>query len=198
MMTLLVQLFIHSTDKAGSIEVIFLCSRFARAGGATNSNHMKNQSHGRCGHAKKVDVVLISWRVCEQSGQKIHRLDNYRENWVMFAPPIRAKRLQWKIAFTSALPSQAKRTKWYVKCAYKNQSPLILNAFGKTNLYSQIRCSVAGNIDQLIALTNCNRCEQIAFFVLTIRQKVTPKCQMPNIWLAFFVLVANQALLFWR
>jgi hypothetical protein len=34
--------------------------------------------------------------------------------------------------------------------------------------------------------------------VLTIRQKVTPKCQMPNIWLAFFVLVANQALLFWR
>jgi hypothetical protein len=56
-----------------------------------------------------------------------------------------------------------------------------LNAFGKTNLYSQIRCCVAGNIDQLIALTNCNRCEQIAFFVLTIRQKVTPKCQMPNI-----------------
>jgi hypothetical protein len=117
------------------------------------------------GHAKKVDVVLISWCVCEQSGQKIHRLDNYRENWVMFAPPIRAKRLQWKIAFTSALPSRAKRTKWYVKCAYKNQSPLILNAFGKTNLYSQIRCSVAGNIDQLIALTNCNRCEQIAFFM---------------------------------
>jgi hypothetical protein len=51
------------------------------------------------------------------------------------------------------------------KSAYKNQSPLILDAFGKTNLYSQIRCSVAGNIDRLIALTNCNQCEQIAFFM---------------------------------
>ena len=34
------------------IKAIFHCSRFARAGGATNFNHVKNQSPG---HAKKVE-----------------------------------------------------------------------------------------------------------------------------------------------
>ena len=33
------------------IKAIFHCGRFARAGGATNFNHVKNQSRG---HAKKV------------------------------------------------------------------------------------------------------------------------------------------------
>ena len=34
------------------VKAIFHCSRFARAGGATNFNHVKNQSRG---HAKKVE-----------------------------------------------------------------------------------------------------------------------------------------------
>ena len=44
--------------------------------------------------SRKLNVVLLSWRVREHSGgQKMHRIDNYRESWVMFAPPARAKRL---------------------------------------------------------------------------------------------------------
>jgi hypothetical protein len=38
-----------------------------------------------------LNVVLLSWCVREHSnGQKMHRIDNYRESWVMFAPPARA------------------------------------------------------------------------------------------------------------
>jgi hypothetical protein len=49
---------------------------------------------------RKLNVVLLSWRVREHSGgQKMHRLDNYKESWVMFALPARAKRLQWNMAF---------------------------------------------------------------------------------------------------
>jgi hypothetical protein len=59
---------------------------------ATSFNHVKNQSPG---HAKKVECSFIS---SIYIGQKMHRLGNYRESWVMFAPPARAKRLQWKMA----------------------------------------------------------------------------------------------------
>ena len=37
----------------------------------------------------------------------MHRLGNYRESWVMFAPPVRAKRLQWKIALTGMYNNDA-------------------------------------------------------------------------------------------
>jgi hypothetical protein len=54
----------------------------------------------RAGTPRKLNVVLLSWRVREHlGGQKMHRLDNYKESWVMFAPPARAKRLQWNVAF---------------------------------------------------------------------------------------------------
>ena len=39
------------------LKAIFHCSRFARAGGATNFNHVKNQSRG---HAKKVECSSTS------------------------------------------------------------------------------------------------------------------------------------------
>jgi hypothetical protein len=55
------------------VKAIFHCSRFARAGGATNFNDVKKQSRG---HAKKVE--------CSST--------------FMACPPARAKRLQWKIA----------------------------------------------------------------------------------------------------
>jgi hypothetical protein len=59
----------------GGLKAIFHCSRFARAGGATNFNDVKSQSPG---HAKKVECT---WRVREHSGgQNMHRLDNYRES----------------------------------------------------------------------------------------------------------------------
>jgi uncharacterized protein YycO len=53
-------------------------NRFARAGGATNFNHVKNQSRG---HVKKVECSSLLWRVSEHSGgQKMHRKDKYRES----------------------------------------------------------------------------------------------------------------------
>ena len=44
--------FILKTRYTLSLKAIFHCGRFARAGGATNFNHVKNQSRG---HAKKVE-----------------------------------------------------------------------------------------------------------------------------------------------
>ena len=41
-----------STPSEMSLKAIFHCGRFARAGGATNFNHVKNQSRG---HVKKVE-----------------------------------------------------------------------------------------------------------------------------------------------
>jgi hypothetical protein len=92
------------------------------------------------------------------------------------------------------------------------------NIFAKM-YYSQIRCSIAGNnnnitqycnIERLIALANCNQHEQIAIFMCW--QFIERSCPNVNakhrtamyrryintiiiiIWLACFVLVANQAL----
>ena len=60
------------------VKAIFHYSRFARAGGATNFHHVKNQSRR---HAKKVECSSTLTRVREQaSGQKMGRLDNYRES----------------------------------------------------------------------------------------------------------------------
>ena len=54
---------------------IFHYSRFARAGGATNSHRVRNQSRR---HAKKVELSSTLTRVREQtSRQKMGRLDNY-------------------------------------------------------------------------------------------------------------------------
>ena len=38
-----------------------------------------------------------------KSRQKTLRLGNYSKSWNMFAPPARAKRLQWKTVFTGLL-----------------------------------------------------------------------------------------------
>ena len=58
----------------------------------------KNQSRK---HAKKVKCSSTSKRVrAHKSGQKTLRLDTYSKSWNMFAPPARAKRLQWQTAFT--------------------------------------------------------------------------------------------------
>ena len=82
------------------VKAIFHYSRFARAGGATNFHHVKNQSRR---HAKKVECSSTLTRVREQaSGQKLRRPDNYGESWIMFAPPARSKRLHWKMALTRA------------------------------------------------------------------------------------------------
>jgi hypothetical protein len=84
---------------SSSLKAIFQCGRFVCAGGATNFNYVKNQSHGHRRTSRKLNVVLHSWRVREHSNrQKMHRIDNYRESWVMFALPARAKGLQWNIA----------------------------------------------------------------------------------------------------
>ena len=70
-------------DLIRSLKAIFHYSRFARAGGATNFHRVKNQSRG---HAKKVECSSTLTRVREQtSGQKLRRLDNYRECWKKFA-----------------------------------------------------------------------------------------------------------------
>jgi hypothetical protein len=60
------------------LKAIFHCSRFARTGGATNFNHVKNQSPG---HAKKVECSS-TFMACPRafSGQKMLRLGNYRES----------------------------------------------------------------------------------------------------------------------
>ena len=64
-----------------SLKAIFHCSRFARAGGATNFNHVKNHEKSRPGTPRKLNVVLLSWRVREHAGsQKMHMLGNYRES----------------------------------------------------------------------------------------------------------------------
>jgi hypothetical protein len=46
-------------------KAIFHCSRFARAGGATNFNHLKNQSRG---HAKQVECSS-TFKACPASSQ---------------------------------------------------------------------------------------------------------------------------------
>ena len=71
--------FIDERPLTTLVKAIFHCGRFARAGGATNFNHVKNQSRG---HAKKVECSsILPWRVREHSGgQKMHRLGNYRES----------------------------------------------------------------------------------------------------------------------
>ena len=69
---------ISFTETCAFYYALFHYSRFARAGGATNFHHVKNQSRG---HAKKVECSSTLKRVREQtSGQKLRRLDNYRES----------------------------------------------------------------------------------------------------------------------
>ena len=104
----------------GLNKAIFHCGRFARAGGATNFNHVKIS---RAGKPRKLNVVLLSWRVHEQSGgQKMHRIDNYRESWVMFAPPARANRLQWKVAFKGLIIWRRVTRLGGLKTAYNEES----------------------------------------------------------------------------
>ena len=82
------------------LKAVFHCSRFARAGEATDFILVKNQSSG---HTKKVKCSLTSKRVrAHKSRQKTLRLDTYSKSWNLFAPPAPAKRLQWKTAFILA------------------------------------------------------------------------------------------------
>ena len=58
-------------------------------------------------------------------------------------------------------------------------------------------CSILLNsgLSVFTCVANYNRLEQIAIFMCwQFVKKVAPKCQLPSIWLACFVLVANQAL----
>ena len=48
---------------SSSLKAIFHCSRFVRAGGATNFNHVKNQSRG---HARKVECSS-TFMACPQT-----------------------------------------------------------------------------------------------------------------------------------
>ena len=61
------------------VKAIFHCGRFARAGGATNFNHVKNQSRG---HAKKVECSSTSM-ACPRASRRTKNAQvrpNYREN----------------------------------------------------------------------------------------------------------------------
>ena len=50
-------LLAHAQTNLPPVKAIFHCGRFARAGGATNFNHVKNQSRGQ---AKKVECSSTS------------------------------------------------------------------------------------------------------------------------------------------
>jgi hypothetical protein len=84
------------------LKAIFHCSRFARAGGATNFIHVKNQSPG---HAKKVECsstfMACPRAVRRTKNAQVRQLQRKLSN-------ARAKRLQWKIAFQGGFPFSAK------------------------------------------------------------------------------------------
>jgi hypothetical protein len=89
----------HCASSKTSVKAIFHCGRFARAGGATNFNHVKNQSRG---HAKKVECSSTSM-ACPRAFRRTknaqvrqlqRKLSNVRS--------ARAERLQWKIALKSS------------------------------------------------------------------------------------------------
>ena len=79
------------------LKAIFHCGRFARAGGATNFNHVKNQSRG---HAKKVECSS-TFMACPRAFRRTKNAQDRRlqKKLSNVRSPARAKRLQWKIAF---------------------------------------------------------------------------------------------------
>jgi hypothetical protein len=99
-----------------AFKAICHCSRFVHA--STDFNLM-NQSRG---HAKKVKCSSTSKRVrAHKSRQKTLRLDTYSKGGNVFAPPVRAKRLQWNwtvlnqftVRARSNEPNRLKRRTFY-------------------------------------------------------------------------------------
>jgi hypothetical protein len=125
------------------LKAIFHCSRFDREGGATNFNHVKNQSRG---HAKKVErssTFMACLRAFKRTKNAQDRQLQRKLSSVRPPARSRAKRLQWKITLKFAIK---KSTRSLTKIEYMRNKPFLTDSLLHTPHSDSVFSTMPNNL----------------------------------------------------